>query len=88
MAQQNQQAPDPAVHRAGQPVHTNDALLDVPQAAAYLGMSSKWLYRNYARLPHIRLGAGKKPRIKFWRRDLDTFICQRRIIPQSSLVQK
>jgi len=66
------------------PVHTDDALLDVPQAAAYLGMSSKWLYRNYARLPHIRIGAGKKPRIKFRRRDLDAFVCQHRINPPAA----
>jgi predicted DNA-binding transcriptional regulator AlpA len=83
MAERNQQVAEAAVHRADLPVHTNDALLDVPHAAAYLGMSSRWLYRNYERLPHIRIGAGKKPRIKFRRRDLDTFICQHRITPQA-----
>jgi hypothetical protein len=80
MAERNQYLTETAVHRAGVSVHA-DALLDVPQAAAYLGMSIRWLYRNYSRLPHIRIGVGKKPRIKFRRRDLDTFVCQHRIIP-------
>ena len=81
MAERNQHFTETAVHRAEVPVHADDALLDVPRAAAYLGMSSRWLYRNYARVPHIRIGAGKKPRIKFRRRDLDAFICQHRFIP-------
>jgi predicted DNA-binding transcriptional regulator AlpA len=51
-------------------------VLDVDQAAALIGMSRQWLYNNYARLPHIRIGGGKKPRLRFRRRDLDAWLAQ------------
>jgi predicted DNA-binding transcriptional regulator AlpA len=82
MAEPNQQLAEPLVHRANPPVHT-EALLSIPQAAAYLGMSSKWLYRNYASLPHIRIGAGNRPRIKFRQCDLDAWVSEHRIAPGS-----
>jgi predicted DNA-binding transcriptional regulator AlpA len=52
----------------------SEPLLDVDQAAAYIGMSAKWVYRNYAILPHRRIGEGPRPRIKFRRCDLDRWI--------------
>ena len=51
-----------------------DGLLDIRQAAAYLRISAKWLYRNYHNFPHILIPAGKKPRIRFRRADLDRWI--------------
>jgi hypothetical protein len=52
--------------------------LDVEQAAAYIKMSSKWLYRNVDIVPHLRIGNGHKPRIRFRRRDLDVWLQQHR----------
>jgi len=54
-------------------------LLTVEQAAAYLGMSAKWVYRNYRRLTPILIGDGPKPRIRFRRCDLDAWIARHRI---------
>jgi hypothetical protein len=51
----------------------------IKQAAEYIGMSPKWLYKHYADLPHVRIGYGTKPRIKFRRCDLDAWIRQHRI---------
>jgi len=50
------------------------SLLTIVQAAAHLGISAKWLYRNYRNLPHVLIGNGKKPRIRFRRTDLDNWI--------------
>jgi excisionase family DNA binding protein len=50
------------------------SLLTIDEAADYLGMSAKWLYRNYRDLPHIKIGAGTKPRIRFKSADLDRWI--------------
>lgn len=58
----------------------SEPLLDVEQAAEYLGMSAKWVYRNHASLPHVRIGAGKRPRIKFRRCDLDAWVKQHRVM--------
>jgi len=54
-------------------------LLSVEQAAAYLGMSSKWVYRNYKRLTPVLIGDGPKPRIRFRRCDLDAWVRRHRI---------
>ena len=54
-------------------------LLTVKEAAAYLGMSAKWVYRNYRRLTPILIGDGPKPRIRFRRCDLDAWIRRHRI---------
>jgi excisionase family DNA binding protein len=56
-----------AMQRAG--------LLDIHQAAEYLGMSHRWLYRNYQaeQIPHVRIGS----RILFRRTDLDQWIARR-----------
>lgn len=54
-------------------------LLSVEQAAAYLGMSAKWVYRNYRRLTPILIGDGPRPRIRFRRCDLDAWISRHRI---------
>jgi hypothetical protein len=54
-------------------------VLDVAEAAAYIDMSAKWLYRHYTIIPHVRIGFGSKPRLKFRRRDLDAWLEQHRI---------
>lgn len=54
-------------------------LLSVEQAAAYLGMSAKWVYRNYRHLTPILIGDGPKPRIRFRRCDLDAWVRRHRI---------
>lgn len=83
---QNQQLADAVVPRAGETVprleprlEASEALLDAKQAAKHLGMSVKWLYRNYKGLPHIPIGNGKKPRIRFRRRDLDAWVARHRL---------
>jgi|HubBroStandDraft_6_1064221.scaffolds.fasta_scaffold1158282_2 excisionase family DNA binding protein len=50
------------------------SLLTIEEAADYLGMSAKWLYRNYQDLPHVKIGGGTKPRIRFKSADLDGWI--------------
>src|SRR5258708_6828139 len=64
MGELNQQLIGSAVHSLGEPVHRGDALLDIMQAAKYLRMSVRWLYRHYNFLPHIRIGFGSRPRIR------------------------
>ena len=54
-------------------------VLDVAEAAAYIDMSAKWLYRHYTIIPHVRIGFGSKPRLKFRRRDLDLWVEQHRM---------
>jgi hypothetical protein len=56
-----------------------DSTLDVDEAAAYVKMSSKWLYRNLSIIPHLRIGDGRKPRIRFRRTDLDAWLKRHRI---------
>jgi hypothetical protein len=51
-----------------------DDVLDVDAAADYIGMSAKWIYKHHAIIPHVRIGFGSKPRLKFRRRDLDGWI--------------
>jgi hypothetical protein len=53
-------------------------LLDVETAANYINMSAKWLYRNYTIVPHLRIGNGTRPRLRFRRRDLDGWIEEHR----------
>jgi len=50
------------------------SLLTVEQAAELLGMSAKWLYRNYESVPHVLIPAGKKPRIRFRKAALEQWI--------------
>jgi len=50
------------------------SLLTIEEAADHLGMSAKWLYRNYRDLPHVKIGGGTKPRIRFKSADLDGWI--------------
>jgi hypothetical protein len=47
-----------------------DALLDVREAAELLNCSRQWIYLNYEKLPHVPLGAGPKPRLRFRRQAL------------------
>ena len=54
-------------------------VLDVEAAASYIGMSPKWVYRRYKVLPHIRVGFGKRPRLKFRRQDLEAWLQEHRI---------
>lgn len=56
-----------------------DDVLDVAQAAAYINMSQKWIYRNHSILPHLRVGFGTRPRLKFRRRDLDGWLEKHKI---------
>jgi hypothetical protein len=58
---------------------TGDDVLDVAQAAAYINMSQKWIYRNHSILPHLRVGFGTRPRLKFRRRDLDGWLEKHKI---------
>jgi hypothetical protein len=82
MGTQNQQLSDGAVHNSGDPVHSEGGhLLDIDQAAALLGMSRRWLYRNYGLIAHVRIGHGTRPRVLFRRADLEIFILARRITP-------
>lgn len=53
--------------------------LDVDEAADYVKMSSKWVYRNLSIIPHLRIGDGRKPRIRFRRTDLDAWLKRHRI---------
>jgi excisionase family DNA binding protein len=55
------------------------SLLTVDEAAEYLGMSAKWLYRNYQNLPHVKIGGGTKPRIRFKEVDLAGWVAARTI---------
>jgi len=58
---------------------SGEDVLDVDAAACYIGMSAKWLYRHYTIIPHVRIGFGTKPRLKFRRRDLDAWLEDHRI---------
>ena len=84
MSAQNQQVADTVVPKTNASVPSlescSEPLFDVEQAAEYLSMSAKWIYRNYTTLPHILIGAGPKPRIKFRRCDLDAWIRRHRIV--------
>jgi predicted DNA-binding transcriptional regulator AlpA len=55
------------------------SLLTIEEAADYLGMSAKWLYRNYRDLPHVLIGSGQKPRIRFSESDLESWVTGRTI---------
>ena len=57
----------------------SEPLFSMEDAAKYLGMSTKWMYRNYKMLAHIPIGSGPKPRIKFRRCDLDAWVRKHRI---------
>jgi hypothetical protein len=57
----------------------SEPLFSMEEAAKYLGMSTKWMYRNYKTLAHILIGSGPKPRIKFRRCDLDGWVRRHRI---------
>ena len=72
---------DDAVHQQGILVHSQPGLLDVEQAADYIAMSRVWLHRNYRLLPHVRIGNGKRPCIRFRRADLDQWIARHRVTP-------
>jgi predicted DNA-binding transcriptional regulator AlpA len=51
-----------------------DQLLSINEAAAVLGMSVKWLYRNSSRLGGLKLGS----RLKFPRKAIDSYISRQR----------
>lgn len=53
----------------------SDELLSVDQAAALLGMSSKWVQRNRAMLGGIKLGS----RLKFPRKALEAYLKRRKV---------
>jgi len=58
--------------------HIDQDVLDVASAAAFIGMSQKWIYRHYEILPHLRLGFGKRPRLRFRRNDLSAWLEEHR----------
>ena len=62
-----------------EPSDCSEPLFSMEAAAKYLGMGTKWMYRNYKTLAHILIGAGPKPRIKFRRCDLDAWVRRHRI---------
>jgi excisionase family DNA binding protein len=65
---------------AGKAIHSlRPSLLTIEEAAEYLGMSAKWLYRNYQNLPHVKIGSGQKPRIRFKEADLAGWVTARTI---------
>jgi len=66
----------PAVQHQAQPHTDGDDTLDVDGAAKYLGISAKWIYRNHAAMPCVNIGCGRKPRLRFRRRDLDVWLQQ------------
>jgi predicted DNA-binding transcriptional regulator AlpA len=57
----------------------SEPLFGVEEAAKYLGMSAKWIYRSYKALAHVLIGSGPKPRIKFRRCDVDAWVRKHRI---------
>ncbi len=54
-------------------------LLEVRDAAELLNCSEKWVYRHYRELPHILIGTGEKPRLRFRRKALLAWIEQHEI---------
>jgi Helix-turn-helix domain len=56
-----------------------DSLLDVNGAAEILGISAKWVYVNYKTLPHVQIGNGERPRLRFRRKALLDWIDRREI---------
>ena len=81
MGQSTHQLTQTAVHSLSESVHSGDNLLNIPEAASHIKMSARWLYRHYDILPHIRIGFGRRPRIRFRRSDLDEWVRQHRIVP-------
>jgi excisionase family DNA binding protein len=67
----------PAPQRKADSSLSRPSLMTIAEAAKYLGMSTKWLYRNYQNLPHVKIGGGVKPRIRFKGADLDKWIAAR-----------
>jgi len=63
--------PEPPAPPAPQ---ASQELLDIKEAAKLLGMSPKYLYRAYPQMPHIKIGAGKRGRIRFRRAQLEAYI--------------
>jgi excisionase family DNA binding protein len=66
----------PSPSHPTQPRTDGDDTLNVDEAAKYLGISAKWIYRNHAVLPSVRIGCGRRPRLRFRRRDLDVWLQQ------------
>src|SRR5215471_9671956 len=60
--------------RAKQDQPQSAEILDIKRSAAMLGVSQKWLYRNYKTLPHVLIPSGTRPRIKFRRTDLEEWL--------------
>ena len=61
------------------PTENDQRLLNVGEAAQLLGCSAKWIYVNYETLPHVALGTGPKPRLRFRRKALLAWIEQHEI---------
>jgi len=56
-----------------------DCLLDVNGAAELLAVSAKWVYVNYKTLPHVQIGSGIRPRLRFRRKALLDWMDRREI---------
>ena len=60
----------------GQP--PEDRLLTATDVAAYLAVETTWVYTHALELGVIRLGSGKKPRLRFRRELVDGYLEQTR----------
>ncbi len=69
------------VHKRNGEVHGDEGLIGIKQCAPLIGMSVRWLAKNYELLPHIRIGTGRRPRILFRPRDVAQWIAEHRREP-------
>ena len=69
----------PAPNELVQSATENQQLLKVCEAARIMNMSETWVYLNYKSLPHVLIGTGSKPRIRFRRKALLAWIEQHEI---------
>lgn len=71
--------PPPQLNPVVAEVIVGQQLLEVPDAAELLNVSTKWIYRHYRELPHILLGTGERQKIRFRRKALLDWIAQHEI---------
>ncbi len=56
-------------------------LLSVKETAAYLGMSSDWIYERLKSLiPHVKIGGA----LRFRKEDIDRYIAAQTVVPMNS----
>ena len=56
------------------------ALLDIHQAAEYLGVTERWLRRQLSekRIPYLKLGPGRSSPLRFDTGDLEAWLIEHR----------